>query len=75
MAVTKMIAVFSVCHRAVWLLFTSVVLLSQVALLVTSYETAWPYMPEGSHFNKVPFLLDWKLTFSDFSLSPKCPLT
>jgi hypothetical protein len=47
MAVTKMIAVFSV-----WLLFTSVLLLSQVALLVTSYETAWHYMPEGSHFNE-----------------------
>jgi hypothetical protein len=51
MAVTKMIIVFSVCHRAVWLLFTSVVLLYQVASLVTSYQTEWRYMPEGSHSN------------------------
>jgi len=51
MAVTKIIAVFSVCHHAVCLLFISVVLLSQVALLVTSYQTAWRYMPEGSHSN------------------------
>ena len=46
----KVIAVFSVCHHAVWLLFTSVALPSQVAS-VTSYQTAWCYMPEGGHSN------------------------
>ena len=74
MAVSKMIAVFSVCHRAVWLLFTSVVLLSQIALLVTSYQTAWRYMPEGSHFNESTIFSRLETHIFWFLIVPRMPI-
>ena len=73
-AVTKMIAIFSVCHRAVWLLFTSVVLLSHVTSLVTSYQTAWRYMPEGSHPNGSTIFARLETHIFWFLVVPKMPI-